>query len=181
MSASRSSALNVVLIGFMGCGKSVIGPRLATLLGFDFLDTDQLIVEAAGKSIPDIFAAEGEAGFRAHETAALQSLLARGQLRSVISTGGGIVTQPTNEAALRALGCLLWLTSSDETLWQRVRRNRERPLLHTDDPRQTFDELLTRRRPLYQALADLTIDTTGLTVEEAAYGISESVRVHFNP
>lgn len=180
MSAPRSSPLNVILIGFMGCGKSAIGQRLAGLLGFDFVDTDTLIVERAGRVIPEIFAEEGEAGFRLRESAVLDELAASGRERCVIATGGGIVTQAVNETKLRALGCILWLTSSDDLLWQRVRRNQDRPMLHTENPRQTFDDLLTFRRPLYDALADLKVDTCGLTVEEAAYGISESVRVHFN-
>ncbi len=177
----RTTPLNVILIGFMGCGKSAIGVRLAGLLGFEFIDMDACIAEQAGRSIPEIFATEGEAGFGARETAILQGLLASGKERAVISTGGGIVTQPVNDAPLRGLGWIVWLTTSDDILWQRVRRNRERPMLHTEDPRRTFDDLLALRRPLYQALADATVDTRGLTVEEAAYGISESVRVHFNP
>lgn len=177
----RHTPLNVILIGFMGSGKSAIGLRLAGLLGFEFIDMDACIAAQAGRSIPEIFAEEGEAGFRARETAVLWELVNSGKEHAIISTGGGIVTQPVNNAPLRALGWIVWLTTSDEILWQRVRRNRERPMLHTEDPRKTFDDLLALRRPLYQALADATVDTRGLTVEEAAYGISESARVHFNP
>jgi shikimate kinase len=179
MTTHRTTPLNVLLIGFMGCGKTTIGVRLAGLLGFDFIDTDSLISERAGKSIPEIFQEQGESGFRDLETAVLDELLAQGVERQVISTGGGIVTQPRNGPKLQALGAVLWLTTSDENLWQRVRRNRERPMLHTADPRKTFDELLALRRPMYQTMADLSIDSRGLSPEEAAYGMAESVRVYF--
>lgn len=179
MSLPRTTPLNVILIGFMGCGKTTIGVRLAGLLGFDFVDIDHLIVSKAGRSIPQIFEAEGEAGFRAIESAVLDELIAEGRDHLVISTGGGIVTQERNVPKLRELGLIVWLTTTDELLWQRVRRNRERPMLHTPNPRQTFDDLLALRRPMYQQSADLTIDSSGLSPEEAAYGMSESVRVYF--
>jgi shikimate kinase len=181
MTPLRTTPLNVILIGFMGCGKTTIGVRLAGLLGFDFVDTDALIVAKAGMPIPQIFQEQGEAGFRALETGVLDELAAQGCERTVISTGGGIVTQPVNSEKLRALGVIVWLTTSDDILWQRVRRNRERPMLHTKNPRQTFNELLALRRPMYAGLADLTIDSRGLSPEEAAYGMGESVRVYFNP
>lgn len=181
MSLPRTTPLNVILIGFMGCGKTTIGVRLAGLLGFDFVDTDSLIISKAGKPIPEIFAELGEAGFRALETSILDGLLAQGSERLVISTGGGIVTQEINLPKLKALGAILWLTTSDDNLWQRVKRNKDRPMLHTKNPRKTFDDLLALRRPMYQALADITIDSRGLSPEEAAYGMAESVRVHFTP
>ena len=181
MTPLRTTPLNVILIGFMGCGKTTIGVRLAGLLGFDFVDTDALIVAKAGMPIPQIFQEQGEAGFRALETGVLDELAAQGCERTVISTGGGIVTQPINTEKLRALGVIVWLTTSDDILWQRVRRNRERPMLHTKNPRQTFNDLLALRRPMYAGLADLTIDSRGLSPEEAAYGMGESVRVYFNP
>jgi len=177
MDSIRHTPLNVVLIGFMGSGKTTIGARLASLLGFEFVDTDSLIVAKAGKDIPKIFQEQGEDGFRQLESATLRDLLGRDHL--VISTGGGIVTREENCALLREIGLIVHLTTSDVLLWSRVKRNRDRPLLHTPEPRKTFDELLEKRRPLYDALADLVVDTRGLSPEEAAYGLSESVRVHF--
>jgi shikimate kinase len=174
---SRQAPLNVILIGFMGCGKTTLGCRLGALLGFEFVDTDQLIVEQGGRSIPEIFAAEGESGFRQRETAALESLKGRDHL--IIATGGGIVTQERNLPILRALGVIVYVTTSDQSLWNRVRRNKERPMLHTANPRRTFQELLNARRPLYQGCADLTLDTRGLSPAEAAYGIAETIRVFF--
>ena len=174
----RNAALNVILIGFMGCGKTTLGVRLAGLLGFDFLDTDALIVKKAGCSIPEIFATQGEEAFRQIETQVLREL--EGRERLIISTGGGIVTRAENQEILRRLGVIVWVTTSDMLLWNRVRRNRDRPMLHTKNPRKTFLELLHQRKPIYQGLADLVEDTRGLNPEESAYGISESIRVFFS-
>jgi shikimate kinase len=175
---TRHAALNVILIGFMGCGKTTLGVRLAGLLGFEFIDTDALIVQKAGCSIPEIFAKEGEEGFRKLETETLRELEGRQGL--IISTGGGIVTRPENQEILRRLGVIVWITTSDILLWNRVRRNRDRPMLHTKNPRKTFLDLLHQRKPLYEGLADLVEDTRGLNPEESAYGISESIRVFFS-
>jgi shikimate kinase len=170
--------LNVVLIGFMGCGKSTLGPRLAEKLGFRFVDTDALVVRRAGRAIPAIFAEEGEAGFRRRETAALDELLV-GKGRLVIATGGGIVTVPDNLAKLKRLGCVIWLDTPEAVIWERVSRNHERPLLRTENPRETVRALLEARRPLYRGAADIESDSGDLTPDEAAYGLAESVRLHF--
>lgn len=167
---------HIVLIGFMGSGKTTVGQRVAEKLGWPLADTDAMIAEQAGLSIPDIFLAEGEAGFRQRESAVLASLLDAPPC--VISTGGGIVTVPENEPLLRTLGFIVWLSASEETIFERVSRNRQRPLLHTPDPRRTIHELLTARGPLYEKLAHLTIETAGLDPEEIAYGVCESAR-HF--
>src|SRR4051812_17359313 len=98
---------NVVLIGLMGSGKSTIGRLVAHSLGFEFVDTDHLIIEAAHRNIPQIFASEGEEGFRQRETEALRSL--DGKQGNVIATGGGIVTVPENLELLRQLGFVVWL------------------------------------------------------------------------
>lgn len=160
----------------MGSGKTTVGQLIAEKLAWPLADTDAMIVEQAGRSIPEIFMAEGEAGFRRRETAVLASLLDAPP--SVISTGGGIVTVPENEPLLRALGFIVWLSASEDAIFERVSRNRQRPLLHTPDPRRTIHELLTARRPLYEKLAHLTIETAGLDPEEIAYGVCESAR-HF--
>ena len=172
----RTTPLNVVLIGFMGCGKTTLGSRLAEKLGFSFVDMDECIVKKAGRSIPDIFAADGEAGFRRLESEVLEELLTREHL--VVATGGGVVTVPENHPKLKALGFVVWLNLPEQAIWNRVSRNRSRPLLRTPDPRQTVHDLLEKRLPLYAAAADLEADTKDLTPDEAAYGIAESVR-HF--
>ena len=174
----RHTPLNVVLIGFMGCGKTTLGARLAHMLGLRFVDMDECIVKKAGCSIPEIFAQQGEAGFRRMESEVLDELAASG--RMVISTGGGVVTVPENLPKLQAMGYIVWLNPPEKAIWNRVSRNRSRPLLQTPNPRQTVHDLLESRRPLYAAVADLEADTKDLTPDEAAYGIAESVRLHFS-
>lgn len=176
--AARRTPLNVVLIGFMGCGKTTLGAHLARMLGFKFVDMDELIVKKAGCPITEIFARDGEAGFRRMESAVLDELLTAEHM--VISTGGGVVTVPENVARLQELGFVVWLNVPESAIWSRVSRNRSRPLLRTANPRQTVHDLLEQRLPLYAAAADLEADTRDLTPTEAAYGISESVRHHFS-
>ena len=137
---------------------------------------DECIVKRAGRSIPDIFAADGEAGFRRIESEVLEELLT--QEHMVVATGGGVVTVPENHPKLKALGFIVWLNLPEKAIWSRVSRNRSRPLLRTKNPRATVHELLEKRLPLYAAVADLEADTKDLTPDEAAYGIAESVR-HF--
>src|SRR5688572_23766995 len=103
----RATPLNVVLIGFMGCGKTTLGARLAQMLGLKFVDMDDCIVKKAGCPIPEIFARNGEAGFRRIESEVLDELQQREHL--VIATGGGVVTVPENLPKLRSLGFVVWL------------------------------------------------------------------------
>jgi shikimate kinase len=175
--SARITPLNVVLVGFMGCGKTTLGARLADMLGLKFVDMDESIIRKAGCPIPEIFARHGEAGFRGFESAVLEELSTAS--RQVIATGGGVVTIPENLPKLRAAGFVVWLNPPERAIWNRVSRNRNRPLLQTADPRRTVHDLLEKRRPLYASIADLEADTKGLTPDEAAYGIAESVRLHF--
>lgn len=169
---------NIVLIGLMGSGKTTVGRIVAQMIGFKMIDTDHLIVDTAGKSIPEIFATEGEAAFRQHESAALRSLL--GKRGCVIATGGGIVTQPRNLAILRHLGYTVWLDADPERLARRTAMNTNRPLLNGEEnPKAKLERLLTERKPLYKSLADLRIKTAELTPQETAYGVMESARVFF--
>jgi shikimate kinase len=177
MSASEPSPLNVILIGFMGSGKTTVGQLLARQLGFQFVDTDQLVVKKARCPISRIFEEEGEAGFRALESSVLDDLASTD--RAVISTGGGMVTVPSNIPKLRALGFVIWLNPPEEVLYQRIMRNHDRPLVRTANPRQTVRDLLTQRRPLYSSAAHQDFDVSDVTPDEAAYGLAESVRVHF--
>ena len=179
MSPEEPRPLNVILIGFMGCGKTTVGALLARQLGFQFIDTDQLIAQKAQLPIPRIFETEGEAGFRSRESAALDSLAATSH--AVIATGGGIVTIPNNLPKLRALGLVIWLNPPEPILYARIQRNQDRPLLRSPNPRQTLHDLLALRRHLYAATAHLDVDVSDVTPDEAAYGLAESVRVHFSP
>jgi shikimate kinase len=169
---------NVILIGFMGSGKSTIGRRVAAGLRFEFVDTDAMIAENAGKSIREIFAADGESRFRDLESAALQSLANRSRL--VISTGGGMVLRPENRALLGKLGFVVWLDAPEESIIERVSRNRERPLLLTENPRETVARLLRERRPVYRETAHLPVKTENLSPEEITHGIIESARIYFS-
>lgn len=179
MCAEESSrpGQHVVLIGFMGSGKTTVGSLLARQLGLPFVDMDHLIVQRAGHSIPRIFEEEGEEGFRRRESEVLDSLATAP--RSVISTGGGVVTVKANVPKLKALGFVIWLNPPEEVLFNRICRNQERPLLRTPNPRQTVNELLSRRLPLYASAAVLEADVSEVTPEEAAYGLAESARVYF--
>ena len=169
--------MNIVLIGLMGSGKSTVARLAAQNLGFSFADTDHLIIDAAGCSIPDIFAKEGEAGFRRRETEVLRSLLGTSGL--VIATGGGIVTQPQNLPLLKQLGFVVWLNATPDTLHNRTARSDDRPLLKHGDAAATLRRLYEERRPLYEAVCDFKITTDDLAASDVAYGVSETARVHF--
>src|ERR1700736_4676879 len=160
------SVRNIVLVGFMGSGKSSVGREIARRLGFRFIDTDTTIRQKHGKSIPDIFASFGEPFFRDEENKALQDL--QDVEHVVVATGGGIVLQPRNHALLRSLGVVVWLTATEEVIWERVSRNQNRPLLKTPDPRTTISTLMSTRYPLYRSLADIIVETSGLTHQEVA-------------
>lgn len=150
---------NVILIGFMGAGKSTVGKLLARALGHEFVDTDARIEADAGRTIPEIFAAEGEPGFRDLESAALREVL-RGGPR-VISTGGGVVLRPENREAIRRGGHCVWLAVDPATVWDRVRRETHRPLLRTPDPEGTIRRMLAEREPVYRETAHWCLDTAG--------------------
>jgi shikimate kinase len=155
---------NIVLIGFMGTGKSEVGQRLASRLDRAFLDTDEQIVAKAGRSIPEIFELEGEVGFRDRETTLLGSLT--DLQNAVLATGGGILGRDENVALLRGIGTLVCLSARPEVILERTRPWNSRPLLAgSPDPRATVERLLAERAPRY-ALADVTIDTSERSIDE---------------
>ena len=159
----------IVLIGFMGAGKTTVGRELALLTGWPFHETDLIIAARAGVSIAEIFAARGEEEFRALESEALTKLPTK---RTIIATGGGIVLQPENLPILKRLGTVIYLEADEATLLNRVYQDDEsRPLLQTDNPRATLPRLLSERESLYRAAADFTVSTTGLSAAEVAQTI----------
>ncbi len=155
---------NLILIGFMGSGKSSIGRLLAQKLGYRFVDTDRLVIEGAGMDIARIFATYGETHFRDLETAALESLV--GMQRQVIATGGGIVLREGNRQILGQLGWVVGLLANAAVTFKRVSRNTKRPLLHTEDPRGTITRMIAERGSLYENTARFVVDTSVLTPEQ---------------
>lgn len=166
---------NLVLIGYMGTGKSSVGRLIARFAHMHFVDTDDLIVEKAGKSIPEIFAAEGMEHFRQLETQVLRDLAGTPK-GVVIATGGGIVTRPENVPLLHALGTIVWLTADEAVIFERVSRNRNRPMLHTENPRETMNKLLEERLPLYRDLGEIVADTSWMSQGDVAHSILTEVR-----
>jgi shikimate kinase len=152
----------IVLMGFMGTGKSEVGRRLAQRLGRAFVDTDQLVEERAGKRVAEIFADDGEPAFRALERAAVADAAARSGV--VVAVGGGAVLDPENVRLLRDAGVLVYLTARPQVILRRVGDTKHRPLLR-DDPKGTIDRLLAERGPVYAAAADVTVDTSEHTVD----------------
>lgn len=167
--------MNIILVGFMGTGKSAVGERLAAALGWPFLDTDVVIEERAGCRIAEIFARAGEPGFREQESAVVAEAAARD--RVVISTGGGVLGRDENLVRLKANGRLVCLTARPEVILERTHPWGDRPLLATaSDPRQAVERLLRDRAPRY-ALADVTVDTSDLTVDDVARQILTALRL----
>jgi shikimate kinase len=154
----RLQGLNVYLIGMMGAGKSAVGRPLAEALGYRFLDADDALEQVAGRTIPEIFATDGEAGFRELETAVLGQIAGWHSL--VVATGGGVVTKPENWGHMRQ-GVVVWLDAPAPLLLQRLRADSTpRPLLQAGDPSARLGELLAQRQPLY-AQADLRVQQAG--------------------
>lgn len=155
---------NIILIGFMGCGKSTLGRRLAGRLGHEFLDSDDIVTAKTGKSIAQIFSDEGETHFRELETEALRGLAAARGI--VLATGGGAVLREENRTLLKNLGKVVWLHADPDTLFERASRSGRRPLLEVENPRSSFNSLLESRLPVYRATANLELDATGLSHEQ---------------
>jgi shikimate kinase len=164
---------NIVLIGFMGSGKSTVGRLVAQQLAWRFVDTDTLIERVAGCDIPALFVREGEASFRERESVILHGVGAG--IGQVISTGGGAILREDNVRVLRGSGMVVWLTAHPETIAERTSRRRaSRPLLTgEEDPLTKILRLLGERSPIYQKSAHRVVDTTNRSPQAIA---SEIVR-----
>jgi len=162
---------NVFLVGLMGAGKTTVGRLLARRLKLRFYDSDQQIERRCGVKIPVIFDIEGEAGFRVREEQAIAELTALQGI--VLATGGGAVLSEENRRHLAAGGTVVYLSARPEDLFQRVRQDRNRPLLAGADPLRRLRELHAERDPLYRALADLVIETGTQSVPALARGLLE--------
>ena len=167
--------MNVVLIGYRGCGKTTVGRVLAQSLNASFFDTDRIITEQAGLSIAEIFAAEGEAGFRRRETQVVSDLSTHQLKQSsdvVISLGGGAVMSDENRRNLKRSGTVIWLTCPPEVLYERISSDpssiASRPALTDQDGIEEVRSLLALREKHYRSWADIEFPTGGSSPDEIA-------------
>jgi shikimate kinase len=165
---SDRQLVNLALIGFMGTGKTSVGRLVAEQLHFEFLDTDDLIQTRTGRIIADIFARDGEPAFRALERQVVGELAARRQ--TVISTGGGLPADLENLTSLKTHALVACLWAAPEKIWERVRNQSHRPLLHDPDPQKKIRDLLALREPFYKQ-ADVLINTDQRSAREVAQQI----------
>ena len=168
----RSVPGNVILVGFMGAGKSACGRLLARRLGRCFVETDDMIVARDGRAIPEIFRQDGETVFRRLETEAVEALGLKSD--DVIATGGGLPCREGRIEALRALGTVVWLRGDLDELLARARRGGHRPMLEGRAPDEL--ESLYRAREPYYARAHLTVDTAGLGIDQVVARILAALR-----
>ena len=168
---------NLVLIGMMGSGKSTVGRRLAAKLHRPFVDTDRLVEKDAGCPVAEVFASEGERGFRAREAEAIRAVAAlRGQ---VVAVGGGAVVDPQNVTQLRSTGDLVWLSADPRELARRVVEGRgpRRPLLdQAEDPFAAVADLAARRESAYRAAATHVVRTDGLALDDVVDAVATWAR-----
>lgn len=165
---------NVILIGFMGSGKTTVGLRLSYRLRRTVIDTDKEIEREEKRTISEIFASDGEAYFRDRETACLEKLL--GETGSqIISVGGGLPLREVNRQLLQRLGQVFYLRARAETIYGRIKHDTTRPLLQGDDPEGKIRTLLAARDSVYRAAADVVIEVDGKDFEQILCEIEEQV------
>lgn len=168
----------IVLIGMMGAGKTTVGRRLAARLGRHFVDSDEEVEKAAGMSIEDIFAAHGEADFRAGEVKVIARLLKESGI--VLGTGGGAFMNAETRGLIKQSAVSVWIKADFELLFQRVSRRSNRPLLKTANPRETLQKLIDARYPTY-AEADITIVSRDVPQDQVASEVIDAIVAHFEP
>lgn len=156
---------NIVLIGFMGSGKTTVGLKLSWKMKMPVEDTDKLIERREKRTISSIFATDGEAVFRQMETALLEELC-ESKYERILSVGGGTPVLEANRPLLKKLGRVVYLRIKPETVYERVKEDTGRPLLQCEDPLGRIKELMAKRASAYEECADLIIDVDGLTIEQ---------------
>lgn len=165
---------NVILIGFMGSGKTTVGLRLSYRLRRTVIDTDKEIEREEKRSISDIFAAEGEAYFRDKETACLKKLL-KDAHNQIISVGGGLPIREENRVLLHELGQVFYLQASAQTIYERLKHDTTRPLLQGADPQNKIKTLLDERDGYYMEAADVVINVDDKDFEKILSEIEQNV------
>ena len=165
---------NIFLIGLMGAGKTTIGRQVASELSLEFYDSDHEIEKRTGVTVTHIFDIEGEAGFRKRETAMLDELTQKKGI--VLATGGGAILNAENRQFLMSRGTTIYLYANIDTLLERTSKDRNRPLLQTENPHEKLEELLEIRDPLYRETADIIIDTGKDSVRLAIKEILEKLQ-----
>ena len=165
---------SIVLIGFMGSGKTSVGVRLSYRLRRPVEDTDKLIERREGRTVSDIFAADGEEYFRNLETALLRELGER-RYSCIYSVGGGTPVRPCNRELLRALGTVIYLRVRPETVYARLKGDNTRPLLQCENPLERIRELLEGRQEAYESAAHIILDADPMTIDEILDRIEEMV------
>lgn len=171
---SKGINQNIFLIGFMGAGKSTIAKALQRELGFPLVEMDARIVQEQGMSINDIFAQYGEAHFRDIESQLVVDL--GKQEPSIVSCGGGVVVRPENTENMKKSGRIVFLKATPETIYERVKNSTERPILNGHMNVEYIAQLMEKRRALYEAAADITIQTDGKTREQICEEIIGKLR-----
>ena len=166
-------AANIIIVGHMGAGTTTLGGTLARRLKLRFVDSDHEIEARCGVKIPVIFEIEGEAGFRSREAQALAELTVLQGI--VLATGGGAVLREESRRLLAARGIVIYLRATPEHLFERVRQDRNRPLLATGDPLARLRQLYRERDPLYREVADLVVDTGRHSVQVLTRGLLEQL------
>ncbi|HTJ58261.1 MAG TPA: shikimate kinase [Devosiaceae bacterium] len=167
----------IVLVGMMGAGKTTVGRRLAAKLGRHFVDSDEEVERAAGMTIAEIFAAHGEADFRAGEARVIARLLR--ETNVVLGTGGGAFINEETRALIKAESVSVWIKAELDVLFQRVSRRSNRPLLKTADPKATLKALMVQRYPIY-AEADVTVGTGDVPQDQVAMEIIAALTRHLS-
>lgn len=157
----------------MGAGKSTVGKQLAKSLGRDFYDSDKELEKRTGVSISWIFEMEGEEGFRIREQKIIDELT--GLKDIVLATGGGVVLAEENRRALRSRGHVVYLSASVDQLLRRTAKDKSRPLLQTENPKQRIKEILSQRDPLYRDVADIELKTGEQSIQHVVSGLIQQL------
>jgi shikimate kinase len=171
---------SIALIGFMATGKTTVGQKLAEKIGnnYRFIETDQIIIEEAGKSIPRIFAEDGEISFREYEIEACKKA---SKLKNVIiSCGGGIVLNKINIDYLKQNCHIVLLQATAEEIYKRAMKDGQetRPVIDKEDPKMEIEKVLSFRKPFYEAAAEIIIETTGKEIDEIVKQIVEKTKIN---